>query len=91
MTAVLSSEEVVRAWSDPVFRAQLPESLQEALPAHPAGEVGRGKLSTYFTYGDPVLSSESPSIDCGNTQQCFTVDPCECDSRTECSGGRCCV
>jgi mersacidin/lichenicidin family type 2 lantibiotic len=91
VTALLSREEVIRAWIDPVFRSNLPTDLKTALPGHPAGETGRGKLSSYFTYGDPVLSSESPSIDCTNTSQCFTVDPCECDIRTECSGGHCCV
>jgi mersacidin/lichenicidin family type 2 lantibiotic len=35
----MKTNDVIRAWKDPAYRATLTQAQRDALPAHPAGDV----------------------------------------------------
>lgn len=92
MTTMLSTDDIVRAWTDPIYRSSLEEQKLSNIPLHPAGLTPNRRDISVFLSTDPVIVNQSPSIDCTNTSHCFTLDPCECEQRTACSAGsNCCL
>jgi mersacidin/lichenicidin family type 2 lantibiotic len=78
------SRTVVRAWTDPVFRASLSEEERKQLPANPAGEVdAEDNLETVM--GGLTMGSGCGTLGCFThcgtgtcTCSCFCTGTCTC-------------
>jgi mersacidin/lichenicidin family type 2 lantibiotic len=77
----MNAIDVVRAWKDEDYRANLTAEQQAALPANPAGLVeltdemlqavsGTGPCQTTYTSGF--------SCTCGSCRSCWSTRPCCC-------------
>ncbi len=53
----MSKSEIVRAWKDPKFRAQLEDSGRAAIPASPVGAMGLAETQLRRAAGTSKLTT----------------------------------
>jgi mersacidin/lichenicidin family type 2 lantibiotic len=89
------TNKIVRAWTDPVYRASLSEQERELLPANPAGETdsesGLDAVMGGFTFGSGCATMGCFTL-CGTgtctcTCACTGTCTCYCPSAQPTCGG----
>lgn len=81
---------LAKAWTDHLFRSQLPEEVLQSLPQHPAGDLG--PVESADLWSQPLIMSQSWSSEgwcCETTVDGGTTDDAGCSSAYF-SGGACC-
>ena len=94
--AQLTSDQIIRAWQDPVFRGSLTKEQWEALPPNPAGDLRSGEFkgNLQMASGNNCSGNNCSGNNCsGNNCSGNNCSGNNCSgnncSGNNCSGNRC--